>query len=199
MIHVDHQPEPPGFDEAVRQRGLNWLRDNNIPLDTPPPDKTTFPPHWRDCLDDLHRLYGQTCAYLAIRFPRLTGASVDHFVAKSQNAGQAYEWDNFRLACSTMNSRKNDYDDVLDPFEVENGWFHLELVFGGIFPNPDLPPQIQETIDDTITRLGLDDEECRKIRVDHLDEFRNGHCDADWLRRWSPLVWHEARRQGVLA
>ena len=49
-------------------------------------------------------------------------------VAKSMRWDQVYEWANYRLACSLMNARKDAIASVLDPFEIEDGWFALELV-----------------------------------------------------------------------
>ncbi len=116
MIHVMPQPEPEEFDAKVRQKGLNYLRDNDLSLDQPLPPETRIPAYWRDCLDQLHVSYAGVCAYLAVFVERVTGVgSVDHFIAKSALAGRAYEWGNYRLACAIMNSRKRDYDDVLDP------------------------------------------------------------------------------------
>jgi 5-methylcytosine-specific restriction endonuclease McrA len=140
MIHVAAQPEPASFDEEVRQKGLAWLRKKKITFDQALPSKTTIEPYWRHCLDEMHESYNGCCAYLAIFFERVTGGgSVDHFIAKSRRADLAYEWSNYRLASSRMNSRKREYDDVLDPFEVKNGWFQLEPVSGRIYPNPQLP------------------------------------------------------------
>ncbi len=131
MIHVDAKPEPIGFDADVRQKGIAYLRRKSIALDRPVPEKTKINPYWRAYLDDLYSQYQGYCAYLAVFFERVTGGgSVDHFIAKSQRADLAYEWSNYRLACSRMNSRKREYEDVLDPFEVDTGWFHLEVVSG---------------------------------------------------------------------
>ena len=140
MIHVDPRPEPAGFDNQVREKGLAYLRKKNIPLDIPLPPKTGIQPYWKACLDDLYSSYRGICAYIGIHFERATGAgTVDHFIAKSKRAGLAYEWSNYRLACSSMNSRKRDFDDVLDPFEVDNGWFQLELVSGTCSRPPVFP------------------------------------------------------------
>ena len=137
MIHVEPQPEPPTFDKMVRQPGLSHLKRSNISLDQPLPSGTTIEPFWRSCLEDLYNAYNGVCTYLCVFFERVAGAgSVDHFVAKSRRPGLAYEWDNYRLACTTINSRKWIYDDLLDPFAVENGWFRLELVSGHIYPSP---------------------------------------------------------------
>jgi len=199
MIHVAAQPEPPSFDEEVRQKGLAWLQKKEIALDQPLPPKTTIEPYWRHCLDDMHASYNGCCAYLAIFFERVTGGgSVDHFIAKSQRADLAYEWSNYRLACSRMNSRKRDYDDVLDPFEVEAGWFQLEPISGRIFPNPRLPEEQQQAVKATIDRLGLDDAGNREIRVRHYHEYLEGFYTADFLKKRSPFVWMEANRQGLL-
>lgn len=88
MIHVDPQPEPPGFAATVREPGLRALAEGKEPL----------PPHWRACLPDLHERYRGVCAYLCVHIPRGTGArSVDHVAPKSKRRDRAYEWDNYRL------------------------------------------------------------------------------------------------------
>lgn len=199
MIHVKAQPEPPLFDPRVRQKGIAWLMKKEIALNQPLPPKTKIEPYWRDCLDDLHASYSGCCAYLSVFFERVTGgSSVDHFIAKSRRADLAYEWSNYRLACSRMNSRKREYDDVLDPFNVRNGWFHLELVSGRIYSNPDLQTAQQTAIQTTINRLSLDDAGNREIRARHYQEYREGFFTADFLKKRSPFVWSEADRQGVL-
>ncbi|TCD47202.1 hypothetical protein [Chlorobium sp. N1] len=199
MIHVDEQPEPQSFDAEVRSKGVAWLRKNRIALDRALPKGATLKPFWRSCLDDLHVSYNHYCAYLAISIERVTGGgSVDHFIAKSKRVDLAYEWSNYRLACSLMNSRKRDYEDVLDPFEVENGWFRLELVSGRIYPDPGLPVERKETVRATIDRLGLDDAQCRATRASHFQEYLELLYPEAYLRKRSPFVWHEASRQGLL-
>jgi uncharacterized protein (TIGR02646 family) len=198
MIHVAAQPEPASFHVQVRQKGLTHLKRKKIALDQPLPPKTKIVPYWRDCLDDLYWSYHGTCAYLGIFFERVTGGgSVDHFIAKSQRADLAYEWSNYRLACSTMNSRKYTYDDVLDPFHIENGWFHLELVSGRVYPNPDLPDGVKAQVKATIERLGLDDPGNRAMRARHFQLYIDGY-PTDFLKSYSPFVWHEATRQGLV-
>lgn len=199
MIHVTAQPEPASFNVEVRQKGLAWLRKKNIALDQPLPPKTTIEPYWRHCLDDMHASYNGCCAYLAVFFERVNGGgSVDHFIAKSQRADLAYEWSNYRLACSRMNSRKREYDDVLDPFEVQDGWFRLEPVSGKVFPNPELPDEQQQAVKATIERLGLDDAGHREMRARHYQEYRQGLYTGEFLKKRSPFVWMEANRQGLL-
>ena len=198
MIHVAPQPEPDSFAK-VRENGMAWLKKKNIALDQPLPSETKLKPYWRDCLDDLYTSYDGYCSYLAVFFERVTGGgTVDHFIAKSKRADLAYEWSNYRLACSHMNSRKRDYDDVLDPFEIEDGWLHLELITGRIYPNPALSPEKLTAIQKTITRLGLDDAGNRELRARYYQEYRSNEYTENFLKKRSPFVWAEAQRQGLL-
>ncbi len=200
MIPVQPQPEPGFFDAEVRAKGLAHLKAKGHALDQPLPAGATIEPHWRgDCLTALHTAYGGVCAYLCVFVERITGGmSVDHFIAKSALAGLAYEWSNYRLACSVMNSRKRDFDDVLDPFELEPDWFRLDLTCGRIFPNPELEPAQTALVTQTISRLGLDDPLCRELRVRWFDEYLTEPLPESYLRRKSPFVWAEAQRQGLL-
>jgi len=199
MIQVSLEEEPITFDASVRQKGLTYLRRKGISLNGPLPPNTKIEPYWRSCLGDLYHIYNGICAYLAIFFERVTGGgSVDHFIAKSKRVDLAYEWCNYRLACSTMNSRKRDFEDVLDPFEIKDGWFHLELVSGHIYPNPELPDEKRAQVADTITRLGLDDPEIREMRARRYQEYCEGHCDEEFLKKYSPIIWCEAQRQNLL-
>ncbi len=128
MIPVQEKPAPDRFDQAVRQKGLAFLRRMEVAMNQPLPDQIQLEPYWRACLDDLHEAYGGICAYLCVYIERIVGGvSVDHFVAKSKKASLAYEWSNYRLACMTMNCRKRDYEDALDPFTILDGWFQLEF------------------------------------------------------------------------
>lgn len=150
MIPVKEQPEPVDFDKKVRKKGQQWLKQKVISADGPVPEKTTLPDYWRDCLADLYDAYDHVCAYLCVHLEHAVGGvTTEHFVAKSQNAGQAYEWSNYRLACSRINSRKGVHKDVLDPFDIQPGMFHLELTTGRIFTNPQLSTPDKEAVDDT--------------------------------------------------
>lgn len=189
MIHVEPQTEPPDFDESVRQPGLKALAEH----------RQNLPTYWRRCLDDLHAAYRGICAYACIYIDKTTGArSVEHFVAKSSDPRNAYEWSNYRLACSLINSRKGAFDDVLDPFEIEDGWFVLELTFLQILPNPSLDSNLQEKVQGTIDRLGLQTSECRAARAEYFDDYIHGHIDFDYLRRKCPFVAQEVKRQALL-
>src|SRR6185295_4556932 len=105
---------------------------------------------------DLLRAYRRLFAYSCVYIERLTGsATVDHWAPRSLRWDQVYEWQNYRLACSTINGRKSDYTDVLDPFEVTDGLFALDLVTLKAVPGPNAG-DLKQAVTDTITRLGLD-------------------------------------------
>ena len=199
MIPVQERPEPADFDARVRTRGTRSLRAKGIdPTSSLPADKE-LSPFWRDCLDDLYREYGQTCAYLAVVMERATGGvTADHFVAKSQLPGQAYEWSNFRLASAIVNARKCDFSDVLDPFLLPPDWFRLELVTGRIYANPNIAQDDQDRVNATIERVGLDNPINREMRARHYQEYRQGEYTQSFLSRRSPFVYQEARRQVLL-
>ncbi|MBF0625719.1 MAG: hypothetical protein HQL82_13045 [Magnetococcales bacterium] len=200
MIRVFPQGEPVSFDARVRQKGLAHMRAKGIDLDQPLPSGTKLPPYWRgDCLRDLYRLHGGICAYLGVFFEEVTGAgSVDHSIAKSKWPRDAYEWDNYRLACRAMNTKKRDFSDVLDPFCVENGWFQLNLSIGSVHPDPALPLADRDRVMETIKRLDLNDPAINRMRAKHYGEYARGGIDAIHLKETSPFVWHEAVRQGLL-
>jgi hypothetical protein len=179
MIPIAAQPEPADFDAEVRKKGLAHLRKKGIPLDQPLPPKANIEPYWRACLADLHQAYGGICAYLGVFFERvLGGGSVDHFIAKSSHAGLAYEWSNYRLACSTMNSRKREYNDVLDPFYLAPDLFRLQLSTGHIYPNPRLEARSMRIVEETI--LGLPSDPCNETS---RNCNRTDGCDASGRER----------------
>jgi uncharacterized protein (TIGR02646 family) len=139
------------------------------------------------------------CAYACVFIERTTGGiSADHFIAKSRRADLAYEWSNYRLACITMNGRKADFDSILDPFALAAGTFRLELVTGRIYPSPRLSGSSQRRAQTTLDELGLDEPGFREMRARHYEEYRRGQYNAAFLRKRSPFVWYEARRQRAL-
>jgi hypothetical protein len=188
VIHVPLQPEPARFDALVRQPGLRALGAKVEHL----------PPYWRECLDDLRDSYRSICAYLCVIVPRGTGArSVDHAAPKSKRRELAYEWSNYRFVCSLMNARKRDLDDVLDPMEIPDGWFVLELSFLQVLPAEGLHGEVRERVQATIERLKLNDRECIAARELYYTPYLEGRLPLELLQEWSPFVAREVVRQGL--
>ncbi|WNG62151.1 hypothetical protein F0U59_51215 [Archangium gephyra] len=223
MIHVEKQPEPspPGFDfdQEVRQPGLSALAEL---IGQPPTLRRRGPriqpraqrledlgpavlrqyDYWTRALDALHDAYQGICAYSCFYIAPICGPTVDHFAAMvSADPRQAYEWDNYRLASSLMNARKRDFPDVLDPFEVEDGWFELNLGTFEVRPAQGLDEPLSERVQNTIDRLGLNSRECRNMRIRFFNSYWLPKEPSKpvplWhLREHAPFLEREMRRQG---
>jgi hypothetical protein len=211
MIRVTPAPEPPHFDRLVRIPGLRAIaemvgerpprrggrrfqkiadRRQDIP-----PDK--FPPYWAEVLDDLMTAYNRICAYSCFRIHPVTGSrSVDHMAPKSCSHDRVHEWSNYRLASSLLNARKKEFGDVLDPFEIIDGWYQLELLGFQVLPDPKLPARIRNRVKQTIERLRLDD--FRTWRERDAENYWARKISLAILTEESPFVAKELRRQGRL-
>jgi hypothetical protein len=213
VIPVARANEPKTFDAKVRQPGLRAIAE--MAGKTPSPRRKSgkpfskianresdipakkFPPYWTEALDDLMTAYQRVCAYACFRIHPVTGArSADHFAPKSKDWKQAYEWFNYRLCCSRMNARKNDFGGVLDPFTIQLDWFQLELLGFQVIPNLSLPDAKRRAIQQTIERLGLNG--FRDDRARDAERYWDGEVSLRVLREESPFVAEELKRQGRL-
>ncbi len=146
MIHFDPPPEPEDFDKRVRRPGENWR--------TRHPDRTDFPNYWKEVTEPLADGFKNLCAYSCMHVP-LTGGTVDHFRSRSRYPHLAYEWSNYRYASPTMNSYKSNREGILDPFEVVDGWFEIELASMQLVATSEIPPESRERAAYTLERLRL--------------------------------------------
>ncbi|WLH69689.1 hypothetical protein [Pseudomonas sp. FP2309] len=197
VIPVALRPEPNDFNVEVRQKGLAWLAKHNIHLNSAPPKASKLPRYWAHSNLQLWKAYSGTCAYLAIYFEWSTGASsTDHFIAKSTRAGDAYEWDNYRLSCLGANRSKGAHS-VLDPIGLTPNTFFLNLAKGNIRVNPALATLDKKHARRTMTRLKLNAPELKAARARHYQEYTE-HKHQKTFKKLSPFVWYEANRQGLL-
>lgn len=198
MIRVAAQPEPANFDQDVRAPGLlalARLAETHGSIESIP--AAALPPHWQKCLNQLHDAYAGICAYMCHRIPRTTGArTADHYVPKSMAAADAYEWSNYRLACSRMNARNHVAADVLDPFEIDDGWFWLKFYGFQVRPARGLDPQLRERVQHSIDRLRLNDHDCRRDRSDVFRHYQETQSFS-WLLSEAPFIAREVERQGL--
>ena len=118
MIRFARVPEPADFDEKARVPGNAWLVAN--------PDKKRPRDFWTPFKGPLADGFRSLCAHSVMYEPNGT---VDHFVSWNEGRQQAYEWDNYRFCAGWINSSKTSTpaNDLLDPFEVEDGWFEVHL------------------------------------------------------------------------
>jgi hypothetical protein len=141
--------------------------------------------------------YNRICAYSCFRIHPVTGGrSVDHMAPRSCAHDKVYEWSNYRLASSLLNERKKDFSDVLDPFEIMDGWFQLNLLGFEVVPARELVPKIRTRVQQTIDRLGLND--FRSSRERDAENYWARKVSLAVLTEESPFVAKELRRQGRL-
>lgn len=214
MIRVHRAPEPPTFDAQVREPGLRAIAEmvGETPSGKKRPGRPRkkiadrredipakeFPDFWTLALDDLMSSYHEVCSYCGIRIEHTTGvASVDHMVAKSKDWRRVYEWDNYRLASLLLNSRKSIHE-LLDPFEIEDGWFQLELFGFQVIPNASLTPMQMERVVETISKLGLNKPWFCSARQRYANRYIAIGDSFSTLQEDCPFVAMELRRQGRL-
>lgn len=198
MIPVQPQDEPPCFDEEVRANGQAHLQANPV-LPKVPSSYWKGKEYWREALPELATAYSRVCAFSAFRVHGVTGSrSVEHFRPKSLYPELAYEWTNFRFVCALMNGRKRDFEDVLDPFTLPPKTFDLVVETGKMLVHRECSSVLRVQAQQTINRLKLNDEECRRERQEHYELCVTGRWSIEELERQSPFVFQCAREQGLL-
>lgn len=212
MIRVRPAAEPESFDELVRRPGHRALtRRIGEEVSGPgrPPKNIynrredipskEFPPEWRKSIPDLLERYRHLCAYTALYIEDGTGdATVDHFVPISADWSLAYEWSNFRLSCGQVNANK-DQAKPLDPFEIADNWFELELVGYQVIPGTDTHDPLRALIRTTIENILKLNSTCfRRQRSKYAEAYLTGQISFEYIERRAPFVARELRRQNKL-
>jgi hypothetical protein len=194
MIHVQQQNEPAHFDNRVRQPGGRFLQN------CPKPTTKQWSDHayWTRVLLDLHTAYGGICAYSCHWIPYDTGArTVEHFKPKSKHPQDAYEWDNYRLVCNTLNGRKGDQA-TLDPFEIPDGLFIIDFPSLLVKPAHGLPDDLKQQVIATRDVLKMNEEStCLKSRAEFIRDYCQGEITFTHLERRAPFLAKELLRQGL--
>lgn len=212
MIPIRLAPEPPAFDADVRQPGQSAIAEllgQGPSVSRPGPRRAPvaarvedlspklLPDYWTRATPSLLQAYGRQCAYVCLYIEHVTGsATVDHWAPKSRSPRLAYEWSNYRLACSLVNARKHTFEDLIDPFDVVDGMFALE--FGPrirVVPGPTAGGRIAE-IERTIAQLGLDGEDYSNALADYEDAYTAREITFVRLMRRAPFLGRELERQG---
>lgn len=199
MIPVTPAAEPAGFASKVRNPGVKFLRATPNPTNAEWRGKD----YWRKALSDLWTAYNGICAYSASWTPRATpggtapeDSTVDHYVPKSAAPNLAYEWANYRLCRRRLNTRKDNFRDVLDPFTVGPGWIELDFRTFLLVPNGQLAAQARSDVVATIQRLELNkdnDYVLERIRV--IREYCLARATFAEVAKRYPFMAFEMERQ----
>jgi hypothetical protein len=192
MIPVVKQREPEDFNKKVRMPGQVFLKNN------PSPNSVQFQRHnyWKHIREDLYQQYKNICAYTGEWFP-WPSASVDHFVPKSIEPQLAYEWDNYRLTTKNMNNIKADKIGIIDPFEVQFGWFVMIFPACAVKSCNNLNERDKKKINDTICILELNSSERIEKRYGIISNYISKDISFDSLRKNYPYIAYELERQGL--
>ncbi len=176
--------EPATFDAECRQKGKDWLAQQTT-LDGRPRD------FWSPFREDLRAGFLCRCGYYAMY---IHDGTVDHFLSwdncKATNPQLAYEWSNFRFIANSLNSKKGTLDDqLLDPFEVGDDWFEVEIPSFVLRMTERIPSHLRKKAADTLDRLDL--QQGRKavtLRWEWYEQHRLGELSLAGLNRNAPLV-----------
>ena len=184
MIPVPNPiPEPAAFDRDCRQQGNQWLAAH------PNDNARAFPSHWTRFESDLETAFACRCGWWAMR---IQCGTVDHYFCKNKPANRhlVYEWNNYRHAAPTLNSSKKELDDqVLDPFEVQPGWFEVLLPSMQLVRTSLVPAHLQAKADFTLQRLKLDNgPKVRRNRQRYYEDYKNHKLTPAGLREYAPLI-----------
>ncbi len=180
MIRFERIPMPEGFQEQVEKPGEAWLRAN--------PDARSPKPLWRPFKPALADGFRDLCAYSAMYEPVGT---VDHFVSWKEDRTRAYDWSNYRYAAAWINSSKQSLyaADLLDPFEVEDGWFKIVLPSLQLVVDESIPAEQRQRAAFVLERLHLrDDERVIRQRRAWLSAYEAGELTLEGLRKKAPLI-----------
>ena len=114
--------------------------------------------------------------------------TVDHFRSYRTNPALAYEWANYRYASAWINSAKK-ANDVLDPYEVGEGWFEVLLPSLQLVATDKVPPGYKALVERTMKFLPLsNDERVVKQRQSWYEIYREGRLSLGLLRDFAPLI-----------
>jgi len=157
-------------------------------------------PYWTRAMPALHRAYGGYCAYLARYIEAVETPTTDHFVAlrNATDPMLAYTWSNYRLAHALVNGVKSAIPDVLDPFEIGEGWFAIDFGSFETIVGPKAPAERREAIQRTITALRLDGRELAITRQRAASRYWSRRLLLVSLEDDELFLASELRRQGRL-
>lgn len=181
--------KPSTFETMVQNPGEEYLAKNL--------SARRLPDFWKHCRNELAIAFNHLCAYSAMH---TQFGTVDHFFSTSKFPHLAYDWNNYRYADGSMNSRKGNVDQmILDPFEVEDNWFEIQIPSLQLLPTGKIPPEYIERARFTLERLRLkDDEHIIQIRQEWLNMYKNGLLPIEGLRKVAPLVADAVEREKKL-
>lgn len=191
MIHFERVPEPADFDEKARRPGNAWL-ENHSGAERPRDYWTPFKPALRSAFRGL-------CGYSAMYIPS-GGGEIDHYVGYKEGPALTYEWGNYRYCLSWLNKAKGHRHpgalQVLDPYEIQDGWFEVHLPSFQLLITDLLPGHLRARAEYTMKRLQLrDHEQMIEERQAWYELYESGALSLDGLHQVAPLLARAVEKQ----
>jgi len=170
--------KPRNFTRDCETHGNTWEQAN--------PTSEKFPPLWQRYQRQLAVGFQDRCGWWAMR---IADGAVDHYLSKKHHRSRAYDWSNYRYISPSVNSSKRNQDDnVLDPFDIKPGWFEVQLPSMLLRRTSSVPPAFQAKADFTIKKLRLvSGHKVRRNRRGWYEDYKNGLPMA-FLQKYAPLV-----------
>lgn len=184
MIPVAPVPEPPDFAERAARPGAAWLAEN--PGAPRPRD------YWSPFRAVLAEGFGHRCGFTAMHLPEGT---VDHLKSYRTHPELAYAWSNYRYVAHWINAAKKTAE-VLDPYEVGEGWFEVLLPSLQLVMTDKVPPERRELAVRTLKALPIaHDERVMRQRRAWYRMYQEGKLNLAGLREVAPLIAAAVEKQ----
>jgi len=180
MIPFQRVQKPVEFHNKAEIPGNKWLARH--------PNALRPRDYWSPFRVELAQGFHDLCAYSAMYIP---SGTVDHFVSFKENRSLAYDWSNYRYCAGWINASKRNEPstNLLDPFEIGQGWFEIILPSLQLQVAPGAPNHIRCRAEYVMDRLHLrNDERVIRQRRSWLEQYECGELTLQGLKRRAPLI-----------
>ena len=169
--------KPRNFTRDCETPGKAWERAH--------PGSNKFPTLWRKYQPQLAEGFNDRCGWWAMR---IADGAVDHYLSKEFHRDRAYDWSNYRYISPSVNSSKRNQDDnVLDPFQILPGWFEVQLPSMLLRRTALVPVVLQAKADFTLKKL-LNSRKARRNRRGWYEDHKVRGLPLANLADYAPLV-----------
>ncbi|MFO0757500.1 MAG: hypothetical protein U0359_13470 [Byssovorax sp.] len=124
--------------------------------------------------------------------------TVDHFVSIDEDRDRAYDWTNYRFSSGWINSSKKSLSStqIVDPFDVENGWFEVQLPSLQLVLTDRVPAAFRGRAALMLERLHLgQDERIVRQRREWYRMYQAGELTFEGLVKKAPLIATAIKKQ----
>ncbi|NTU80618.1 MAG: hypothetical protein HGA45_14780 [Chloroflexales bacterium] len=194
MQHFPRPKKPDYFDREIYSPGIQYIQSY--------PTATEFRPLWsrvKKCAEDLRKEFQSLCAYSVIF---CDDGHVDHFISqqeccRSNHKELIYSWENYRYASPIVNQNKSRKPStlILDPLDVRDGWFEVDLPSTLLVATTQLPVELIEKARYTLKELHLNDGKIFDRRRSLFNRFVKGDFALGYVACICPIMERAIRNR----